>query len=216
MPQSFWTKTGNSSHSGWFEEGTAKPMSYDEKRRLSLEIARLPGDKIAEVVSIVQSREPYVSETEPDEIKIDFETLKPSTLRELEKYVAACLLKTTKPLNMGANMTAHGGGMLPFFSEPSTSATSQENIIRPTFTGGINKPFKVSVDLKAIIGLSEASRPQCIKLLWAYLKQNNLQNPVNKSFFTPDRKMANVFGKDSMKAFSMSKYLGNHLSPLDE
>ena len=24
MPQSFWTKTGNSSHSGWFEEGTAK------------------------------------------------------------------------------------------------------------------------------------------------------------------------------------------------
>ena len=24
MPQRFWTKTGNSSHSGWFEEGTAK------------------------------------------------------------------------------------------------------------------------------------------------------------------------------------------------
>ena len=24
MPQSFWTKTGNSSHSGWFEEGIAK------------------------------------------------------------------------------------------------------------------------------------------------------------------------------------------------
>ena len=23
MPQSFWTKTGNSSHSGWFEEGIA-------------------------------------------------------------------------------------------------------------------------------------------------------------------------------------------------
>ena len=121
-----------------------------------------------------------------------------------------------KPVNMGANKTPYGNGMLPFFSKPSTSATSQENIIRPTFTGGINKPFKVSVDLKAIIGLSEASRHQCIKLLWAYLKQNNLQNPVNKSFFTPDRKMAKVFGKDSIKAFSMSKYLGNHLSPLDK
>ena len=24
MPQRFWTKTGNSSHSGWFEEGSAK------------------------------------------------------------------------------------------------------------------------------------------------------------------------------------------------
>ena len=46
--------------------------------------------------------------------------------------MAACLLKTTNPLNMGANMTAPGGGMLPFFSKPSTSATSGEIIIQPT------------------------------------------------------------------------------------
>ena len=103
MPQSFWTKTGNSSHSGWFEEGTAKPMSYDEKRKLSLDINKLHGDKIARVLTIIQLREPSVSETEPAGIEIDFETMKASTLRELEKYVAACLLKTTKPLNMGAN-----------------------------------------------------------------------------------------------------------------
>ena len=171
-------------------------MSYDEKRKLSLDINKLPGDKLARVVTIVQSRETSLSGTMPlDGIEIDFETMKDSTLRELEKYVAACLLKTTKPLNMGANMTAPGGGMLPFFSKPSTSATSQENIIRPTFTGGINKPFKVSVDLKAIIGLSEASRHQCIKLLWAYLKKNNLQDPANKQFFTPDKKMAKVYYK---------------------
>ena len=216
MPQSFWTKTGNSSHSGWFEEGTAKPMSYDEKRRLSLDINKLPGDKIARVVTIIQSREPSVSETAPDGIEIDFETMKASTLRELEKYVAACLLKTTKPLNMGANMTAPGGGMLPFFSKPSTSATSQEKIIQPRLTGEINKPFKVSDDLEAIIGLSVSSRPQCIKNLWDYIKENNLQNPDSKTFFTPDRKMAKIFGKDSISTFSMAKYLGNHLSPLDE
>jgi hypothetical protein len=35
-------------------------------------------------------------ETNPDEIEIDFETLKPSTLRELEKYVSSCLKKTAK------------------------------------------------------------------------------------------------------------------------
>jgi hypothetical protein len=62
-------------------------MSYDEKRRLSLDINKLPGDKIARVVTIIRSREPSLSETKPDEIEIDFETLKPSTLRELEKYV---------------------------------------------------------------------------------------------------------------------------------
>merc|ERR1719412_2982820 len=73
------------------EEDTAKPMTYDEKRKLSLEINKLPGDRIARVVTIIQSREPSLSETKPDEIEIDFETLKPSTLRELEKYVASCL-----------------------------------------------------------------------------------------------------------------------------
>merc|ERR1712166_46930 len=91
---------------GW----TARQMSYDEKRGLSLDINKLPGDKLARVVTIIQSREPSLSETMGDEIQIDFETMKDSTLRELEKYVAACLLKTTKPLNMGANMTAPGGG----------------------------------------------------------------------------------------------------------
>jgi len=98
------------------EEDTARPMSYDEKRRLSLDINKLPGDKIARVVTIIQSREPSLSETKPDEIEIDFETLKPSTLRELEKYVAACLRKTTKPMGtLGAAMTGtpSGGNLLP-------------------------------------------------------------------------------------------------------
>ena len=35
-------------------------------------------------------------ETDPDEIEIDFENLKSSTLRELEKYVHGCLKKTGK------------------------------------------------------------------------------------------------------------------------
>ena len=35
-------------------------------------------------------------ETNPDEIEIDFETLKASTLRELEKYVSTCLKKSAK------------------------------------------------------------------------------------------------------------------------
>ncbi|XP_026479099.1 homeotic protein female sterile-like isoform X2 [Ctenocephalides felis] len=75
------------------EEDTAKPMSYDEKRQLSLDINKLPGDKLGRVVHIIQSREPSLRDSNPDEIEIDFETLKPSTLRELESYVASCLRK---------------------------------------------------------------------------------------------------------------------------
>ncbi|XP_028893890.2 homeotic protein female sterile isoform X1 [Zeugodacus cucurbitae] len=78
------------------EEDTAKPMSYDEKRQLSLDINKLPGDKLGRVVHIIQNREPSLRDSNPDEIEIDFETLKPSTLRELESYVATCLRKKTR------------------------------------------------------------------------------------------------------------------------
>jgi len=79
------------------EEDNARPMSYDEKRQLSLDINKLPGDKLGRVVHIIQSREPSLRDSNPDEIEIDFETLRPSTLRELESYVASCLRK--KPRN---------------------------------------------------------------------------------------------------------------------
>uniref|UniRef100_A0A8C9WU79 Bromodomain containing 4 n=2 Tax=Sander lucioperca TaxID=283035 RepID=A0A8C9WU79_SANLU len=74
-----------------------KPMSYEEKRQLSLDINKLPGDKLGRVVHIIQTREPSLKNSNPDEIEIDFETLKPSTLRELEKYVSSCLKKKKKP-----------------------------------------------------------------------------------------------------------------------
>uniref|UniRef100_A0AAF5PM42 Uncharacterized protein n=1 Tax=Wuchereria bancrofti TaxID=6293 RepID=A0AAF5PM42_WUCBA len=74
------------------DERTAEPMSYDEKRQLSLDINKLPGDKLSSVVSIIESRE-QLPGFNPEEIEIDFETLKATTLRELEAFVAACLKK---------------------------------------------------------------------------------------------------------------------------
>lgn len=91
-------------------------MSYDEKRQLSLDINMLPGkyiqfllnlaylvnflictgDKLGRVVNIIQSRELSLRDSNPDELEIDFETLMPSTLRELESYVAQCLRKKTR------------------------------------------------------------------------------------------------------------------------
>ncbi|CAJ0935088.1 unnamed protein product, partial [Mesorhabditis belari] len=69
-------------------DGEHAPMSYDEKRNLSLEINRMPGDKIQKVVEIIESRERMAYN--PEEIEIDFETLKPITLRELEAFSAWC------------------------------------------------------------------------------------------------------------------------------
>ena len=77
---------------------------------------------------------------------------------------------------------------------------------------GLTKPMKLSADLADIVGKKEASRAECVKQLWAYLKKNNLQDPENKQFFTPDKKMAKVFGTERMRCLSMTKFLTPHLS----
>ena len=81
---------------------------------------------------------------------------------------------------------------------------------------GLTRPNKLSSELSDIVGVEEASRAELMKLLFAYLKEHNLKDPENGQFFTPDKKMSKVFGKDKIRAFSMSKFIGDHLTPIDE
>ena len=80
---------------------------------------------------------------------------------------------------------------------------------------GLTRPMKLSDDLADLVGMKEASRTQCVKQLWAYIKEHNLQDPQNKQFFTPDKKMAKIFGSDKLRGFSMSKHISGHLSKLE-
>ena len=41
--------------------------------------------------------------------------------------------------------------------------------------GGLTAPKKLSPELADIVGVKEASRAQLMKLLWAYIKDKNLQ-----------------------------------------
>ena len=80
---------------------------------------------------------------------------------------------------------------------------------------GLTKPMTLSPELAAIVCEKKdekLARSEIVKRLWAYLKANNLQDPANKQWFTPDKKMAPVFGTEKIKAFGMSKYLKAHLS----
>ncbi|CAF4152988.1 unnamed protein product [Rotaria sp. Silwood2] len=85
-------------------EENPKPMTYDEKRQLSLDINNLPSEKLGPVVEIIHRREPSLRDSSPDEMEIDFEMLKPSTLRELEAYVNQVIKrKPRKQPNTSAN-----------------------------------------------------------------------------------------------------------------
>uniref|UniRef100_A0A1I8J6B5 Bromodomain-containing protein n=1 Tax=Macrostomum lignano TaxID=282301 RepID=A0A1I8J6B5_9PLAT len=94
---------------GWASDedvGSAKPMTYEEKRQLSLDINNLPGDRLGRVVQIIQMREPTLRDSNPDEIEIDFETLQHATLRELEKYVRSVLHSKPAPAPVPAASSA--------------------------------------------------------------------------------------------------------------
>merc|ERR1711981_714773 len=73
------------------------------------------------------------------------------------------------------------------------------------------KPMNVDDTLAAVIGKKKASRAQIIKGLWTYIKKHKLQDPNNGRLFTPDQKMAKLFGH-KMNGFSMAKYLNKHMS----
>ncbi|XP_039525019.1 bromodomain-containing protein 3b isoform X7 [Pimephales promelas] len=110
------------------DEEESLPMSYDEKRQLSLDINRLPGEKLGRVVHIIQSREPSLRDSNPDEIEIDFETLKPSTLRELERYVKSCLQKKQrKPTQKAGSAQGGGPSRLSGSSSSSDSGSSSSS-----------------------------------------------------------------------------------------
>ncbi|XP_029909776.1 bromodomain-containing protein 4-like [Myripristis murdjan] len=120
---------------GSMSSDRCKPMSYEEKRQLSLDINKLPGDKLGRVVHIIQSREPSLKNSNPDEIEIDFETLKPSTLRELEKYVSSSLRKKKKPTAEKAleatNVAKKTGSSSSGSSDSSDDSDDSENGLVP-------------------------------------------------------------------------------------
>merc|ERR1711997_655052 len=122
-------QTGKLANIDTDDESKTTPMSYDEKRQLSLDINKLPGDKLGRVVQIIQSREPALRDSNPDEIEIDFETLKPSTLRALEQFVAQSLRKKPrkKRSDAGQRRGAHGSSQNSANASGETASGAQNN-----------------------------------------------------------------------------------------
>jgi upstream activation factor subunit UAF30 len=79
--------------------------------------------------------------------------------------------------------------------------------------GGFNALKDLSPKLAGFLNEKELSRPQIVKALWAYIKENDLQNPDNKREILLDSSLKNVFGCDKFDMFSMNKYISSHCHP---
>jgi len=73
------------------------------------------------------------------------------------------------------------------------------------------KPLTPSKELAAVVGSEPLPRPEVVKRVWEYIRQNNLQNPENKREIVGDSKLKAVFGKDRVTMFEMNKHLAAHL-----
>ncbi|KAK8613591.1 hypothetical protein V6N13_101349 [Hibiscus sabdariffa] len=75
-----------------------------------------------------------------------------------------------------------------------TQATASEPETGSRTPRGIMKPRRVSPEMEAVVGVPEIPRTQAVKLIWAYIRENNLQDPENKKIINCDEKLKKIFG----------------------
>ena len=74
------------------------------------------------------------------------------------------------------------------------------------------KTMTPSAELAAVIGTTPVARTEAVKLMWDYIKTNNLQNPANKRNILADAKLEKVFGKNEVTMFELTSIIGKHLN----
>ncbi|KAL3730349.1 hypothetical protein ACJRO7_027370 [Eucalyptus globulus] len=76
---------------------------------------------------------------------------------------------------------------------------------------GIMKPRPVSPEMQALVGVPEIPRTQALKLIWAYIKEHNLQDPENKKVIMCDEKLKKIFaGKDRVGFLEIAGLISPH------
>ncbi|XP_047442154.1 bromodomain testis-specific protein isoform X2 [Mugil cephalus] len=111
------------------DEVLATPMTYQEMKQLKSDIDMLPGDKLGKLVNIIHARESCLRDSTLEEIEVDFEMLKPSTLRTLQRFVAACLRKCNKNVSKKKLMKPTGGMQTGKLDGAKSQVVSKESLL---------------------------------------------------------------------------------------
>ena len=81
--------------------------------------------------------------------------------------------------------------------------------------GGLQKPYRCSPLLAQFVGEATVSRATLTSKMWSYFKSNNLMDPENKRWVIADDTLKALLGVDRFQGFTVSKYLSDHLLPME-
>lgn len=77
---------------------------------------------------------------------------------------------------------------------------------------GTHPPYRLSDELRAVVGKDILPRPQVTQALWIYIKANNLQDDTDKRVIVCDEKLRPVMGgNDTVTIFTMNKHITPHM-----
>jgi len=83
---------------------------------------------------------------------------------------------------------------------------------KPGAKSGFTVPQRLSAELADIVGGEEMPRHEVVKRMWAYIKENNLQDPKNKQMIKVDEKLSKIVPTKKFRGFGMAKFLKAHMT----
>ena len=90
-------------------------------------------------------------------------------------------------------------------------ASKDEKAINGPKLNGFTKHLNLSSEMQAWMGVSTCSRPDMIKKLWSYIRQNNLQDPKDRRYVNADDTLTQLTGETRFQAFSFAKLVKKHI-----
>lgn len=124
------------------EDFLSRPMTFEEKRQLSIEVNNLSPEKLGRVVEIIQAGTALEAKGDSDVIELDVESLNTATLRNLQRYVMECKGITSLAAILGdatpakrkksaapkkASGTTSAGGAAPAVSAAAAAAQAMSS-----------------------------------------------------------------------------------------
>ena len=104
----------------------------------------------------------------------------------------------------------------PHQDKKKKSSAADGKTIAPPKPGSkpnaLQQKMKPSEALAAIVGKDELARGEMVSKVWAYVKENKLQNPKDGREILADAALKKIFEKDKVTMFEMNKLLSKHLS----